>query len=316
MPRSRPRTRLAPSPTGALHLGNVRTFLINWTLARQRDWEVVLRVEDLDGPRVKPRAAQEAMELLGWLGLDWDQGPYWQRADLEPYESALARLAAAGAIYPCRCTRAEIQAAALSAPHAEQHELRYPGTCRPTQPRPTRYTTSHQTAWRFRVKPGETTFTDHVAGVHRHDVAATTGDFLVATKAGLPSYQLAVVVDDARQEIDQVVRGDDLLESTHRQRQLIEQLELGGPIDYYHVGLVRGPDGRRLAKRHGDTRVSRYRSLGVSRERLIGLMGHWCGMGSRRELALEEFVAGFDLDTLARGPIEFTPADEHWLLGD
>ena len=128
------RTRLAPSPTGALHLGNARTFLVNWALARQRGWEIVLRIDDLDGPRVKPGADTLAIDIMRWLGMDWDEGPYYQRSDLGRYEAALADLAERGLIYPCRCTRSQIQAASLSAPHAGQHELRYPGTCRPARP--------------------------------------------------------------------------------------------------------------------------------------------------------------------------------------
>ena len=127
------RTRLAPSPTGALHLGNARTFLVNWALARQRGWQIVLRIDDLDGPRIKAGAADGALEMLSWLGLDWDEGPYFQRHDLLPYRHALEQLGNQGDIYPCRCTRKQIAAASLSAPHACDHELRYPGTCRPNK---------------------------------------------------------------------------------------------------------------------------------------------------------------------------------------
>lgn len=320
------RTRLAPSPTGALHLGNARTFLVNWALARQRGWQIVLRVEDLDGPRVKPGAAAEAIDLLRWLGLDWDQGPLTQREDLSPYRAALDRLAAQGDVYPCRCTRREIEAAALSAPHGDEHELRYPGTCRPDELPPSlegrgRGRDSEPSvegggpvAWRLRAPDGATMFEDRVAGIHRHDVQATSGDFLVATKEALPSYQLAVVVDDARQGVDRIVRGDDLLGSTHRQLLLQRRLGLGPPPQYYHLPLVVGPDGRRLAKRHGDSRVSRYRSQGATAERIIGLAAHWSGLGERREMSASHFAQAFDLARLPRGPIALTPADEAWLL--
>jgi len=127
------RTRLAPSPTGALHLGNARTFLVNWALARQRGWQIVLRIDDLDGPRIKAGASEDALDMLGWLGLDWDEGPYFQLHDLSPYRHALEQLGRQGDIYPCRCTRKQIVAASLSAPHASDHELRYPGTCRPAR---------------------------------------------------------------------------------------------------------------------------------------------------------------------------------------
>ena len=126
-----PTTRLAPSPTGALHLGNARTFLVNWALARQQGWRVLLRIEDLDGPRIKQGATQQAIEALTWLGIDWDDGPIYQSEDLRPYEQALHRLIEGGHAYPCRCTRSQILAASLSAPNKGDHELRYPGTCRP-----------------------------------------------------------------------------------------------------------------------------------------------------------------------------------------
>lgn len=319
-----PRTRLAPSPTGALHLGNARTFLVNWALARQRGWDVVLRIEDLDGPRVKADAAAEAIDVLAWLGLDWDEGPHYQRHDLAPYRDALAQLAAQGAVYPCRCTRREIEAASLSAPHGDEHELRYPGTCRPGSvpfsgppekgSDPLRTTSDSPTAWRFRAPDGVTTFHDAFVGTHAHDIQATTGDFLVATKEGLPSYQLAVVIDDARQHIDRIVRGDDLLASTHRQRLLQERLGLMPPAEYYHLPLVVGPDGRRLAKRHGDSRISHYRAAGVRAERIIGLLAEWSGLGPRRAMTAAEFAREFLLERLPRAQITFSPGDDQWLL--
>jgi glutamyl-tRNA synthetase len=304
-----PCTRLAPSPTGALHLGNVRTFLVNWAMARQRGWRIVLRIEDLDGPRVKPDAATEAINVLRWLGLDWDEGPYTQRTDLEPYEAALARLDAQGDLYPCRCTRREIEAAALSAPHGDEHEIRYLGTCRGNDSGD-----RVGAALRIVVPVGPTEFVDEFVGRHGCDVQATIGDFLVATKDGLPSYQLAVVVDDARQGVDRIVRGDDLLGSTHRQLLLQRRLGIDDRIEYFHLPLVVGQDGRRLAKRHGDTRASRYRNAGVAAERLIGLVAEWCGLGHRTRMGSDEFAGRFQLEALPRTPIVFTPADDAWLL--
>jgi glutamyl-tRNA synthetase len=308
-----PRTRLAPSPTGALHLGNARTFLVNWALARQLGWHIVLRIDDLDGPRVKCEAAAEAIDILRWLGLDWDEGPLYQRHDLAPYRAALDRLAEQGDVYPCRCTRREIELASLSAPHPDDHDLRYPGTCREI-PLPRREGLGEGFACRLRVPSGATTFTDNFAGPHQHNIDATTGDFLVATKEGLPSYQLAVVVDDARQRIDRIVRGDDLLASTHRQRLIHERLGLAPTPQYWHLPLVVGLDGRRLAKRHGDSRVSHYRACGASPERLVGLLAEWSGIGPRRATAAAEFLEQFELSRLPRQPIVFTPADDAWLL--
>ena len=315
MPPSR--TRLAPSPTGALHLGNARTFLINWALARQQGWKIVLRIEDLDGPRVKPGAVEQTIVLLKWLGLDWDEGPFYQLHDPAPYEAALAQLAKQGDIYPCACTRREIEAASLSAPHASDHELRYPGTCRPAEGVPVTTGLFDDTtyAWRLCVPEGRIDFVDAFAGAQSHDVQRTVGDFLVRTKTKLASYQLAVVVDDARQGVDQIVRGDDLLTSTPRQLVLYERLQLRPVPTYTHVPMVIGEDGRRLAKRHGDSRLVHYCEQGVRTERVVGLLAEWCGLGPRREMSSSEFADGFDLKQLSSEPVVFHESDDAWLRG-
>lgn len=311
------RTRLAPSPTGALHLGNARTFLVNWAMARQQGWEILLRIEDLDGPRVKPGAAEEAIELLQWLGLDWDQGPLFQTHDLEPYRAALEQLAAEGATYPCNCTRREIEAASRSAPQEGDHELLYPGTCRPAKPvaiAPANVE-FQECGWRFRVESTETPFVDEMVGEVDLSVARTVGDFQVWTKGGLPSYQLAVVVDDARQGIDQIVRGNDLIASTPRQLMIARALQLDYAPQFWHLPLVRGDDGKRLAKRHGDTRLARYRQRGGAPERMIGLLAEWCGCGPRREMTAAEFVAKFAIDRLPPGDVVYHAEDNVWLAG-
>ena len=315
-----PRTRLAPSPTGALHLGNARTFLINWALARQNDWEIVLRIEDLDGPRIKEGAAEEAIELLEWLGLDWDEGPHYQIGNLEPYEAALTKLAELGEIYPCGCTRKQIEAASLSAPHEGEHELRYPGTCRPVGRTAEAVAAGSfqergDVAWRVCVPDVPINFEDQFSGPQAFDVQQSIGDFLVRTKAGLPSYQLAVVVDDARQGIDQVVRGDDLLSSTSRQLLLYDLLQLEPCPSYIHLPLVIGTDGRRLAKRHGDSRLAYYREQGVTAERIIGLLAEWSGCGPRGKMTASEFLREFELSRMSAEAITFTPADNSWLIG-
>jgi len=312
-------TRLAPSPTGALHLGNARTFLVNWALARQCGWDVIMRMEDLDGPRVKQGAAQQALDVLAWLGLDWDGEVSYQSADLSPYHAALEKLRGQGSIYHCRCSRKEI-AAAQSAPH-EGGELRYPGTCRPDE-------ADHRAAsddepallaedavaWRLRAADEAVTFEDAVVGSRSVNVQRQAGDFIVATKAGLPSYQLAVVVDDARQGVTDIVRGDDLINSTARQMLLYRALGLGEPPRYYHLPLVLGSDGRRLAKRHGDTRLSRYREAGVPAERIVGLIAFWSGVVDEPEaMSADEFRERFDLTALPREPITFTEEQAEWL---
>jgi glutamyl-tRNA synthetase len=320
MPEASPtqacRTRLAPSPTGALHLGNARTFLVNWALARQHGWRIVLRIDDLDGPRVKQGADRQAIELLRWLGIDWDEGPYYQTAALADYRAALRQLAERGLIYPCNCTRSEIEAASMSAPNGGEHELRYPGLCRPRDMNPvTLERLDHaKLAWRLSVPDGEYWVQDEFAGAYRCNVQADVGDFLVATKQGTASYQLAVVIDDAKQQINRVVRGDDLLPSTPRQQQLYEALRLGPPPRYWHLPLVVGSDGRRLAKRHGDSRLIHYRQAGVPATRVVGLLAEWCGLGPRAEMTAGEFLEGFDLRLLPLAQIVFSSADDQWLL--
>lgn len=319
-------TRLAPSPTGALHLGNARTFLVNWALARRQGWRIVLRIEDLDGPRVKPEAIEACVRTLGWLGIDWDIGPLIQSEDLGPCEQAMGALASRGLVYPCELTRSEIDAAA-SAPHdgegrdrapgpsggPEGGENRFPPGLRPADlgPRPFDDPTTN---WRFLTPPGPVAFDDACAGPQRQDPARDVGDFVVWTRRGQPAYQLAVVVDDHRQGVTQVVRGDDLLGSAARQLLLMRALGLGPEPAYTHLPLVVGGDGRRLAKRHGDTRLATYQQTGVAAERVIGLLGWWCGVAAERvPMSAAEFCGGFDLASMARDRVTFTEEDDGWL---
>jgi glutamyl-tRNA synthetase len=169
-------------------------------------------------------------------------------------------------------------------------------------------------AWRIRVSDGLTVFDDAFAGEQVRNIQQTVGDFLVSTKSGLTSYQLAVVVDDARQGIDQVVRGDDLIDSTPRQMLLYAELGLAPVPTYTHLPLVIGADGRRLAKRHGDSRLVHYRDKGVSAARVLGILGEWCGCGPRQDLSLAEFLERFELSQLSPDPIVFSPSDDAWLL--
>lgn len=327
-------TRLAPSPTGALHLGNARTFLINWALARQLHWKIVLRIEDLDTPRVKPQAQQQAIDDLRWLGINWDEGPLYQMQDLSPYVQAVRVLHSGGRVYPCSCTRSEI-AMAQSAPNLGDHETRYPGTCRSELGEMLRYpgendveqaierllqpsnaSTSAIQALRLLIPDEAMKFTDMVAGEQSIDVQQQVGDFIIATKANLPTYQLAVVVDDARQGITDIVRGDDLIPSAARQLWLYRFLNLSPLPRYWHLPLVVGEDGRRLAKRHGDTRLSWYRNQGVPAERIIGWVAQTCGiLDTARPMSAPEFASCFDIQRMDRKPVIFTQEDHQWLMG-
>lgn len=310
-------TRLAPSPTGALHLGNARTFVLNCVLARQRGWRVLMRMEDLDGPRVKPEAVAESLDVLAWLGLRWDE-PMMYQSDRHPeYEKALAALAAAGWAYPCVCTRKDVEQAA-SAPHADEAAPAYPGTCRGRFASAERAEaeTGRPASWRVRVPEEPVEFEDAFAGPQRFDLRREGGDFVVFRKQGLAAYQLAVAVDDADSGVDAIVRGDDLLDSAARQIHLRRLLGLTPEPTHWHLPLVVGPDGRRLAKRHGDTRISRYRELGAPPERVLGLIGRWSGAwAERREATMEELIARFELTRLPRGPVTFTGEDDAFLRG-
>ena len=305
------RTRLAPSPTGALHLGNARTFLVTWAMARREGWRVLLRVEDLDGPRVKAGAAERVIETLAWLGLDWDEGPIDQTTDLSAYEAAMARLAARGLVYPCELTRSEIERAA-SAPHAGEQETRFPPELRPAS-RPHRFD-DPSTSWRFVVREGPVAFDDAFHGRVEADVSRSVGDFVVWTKRGQPAYQLAVVVDDDRQGVTRVVRGDDLLDSTGRQLLVAEALGIEARPRYLHLPLVVGPDGRRLAKRHGDTRLETYREAGVPASRVVALLGRWCGLGEAESLDAAAFARTLDVARIPRERIVMRPEDDRWLM--
>jgi glutamyl-tRNA synthetase len=294
--------------------------LVNWALARRQGWRLELRIEDLDTPRVKADAAEGIMDILGWLGIDWDTKPgevLVQSRDLGPYREAMRTLAAAGDIYPCALSRGEIEAAA-SAPQEGTHEVRFPAHLRP--PRRTydfdaeEAAAAEGTNWRFVVPEGETAFVDSFAGAQSFNVAAIVGDFVVWTKRRQPSYQLAVVVDDHRQRVTQVVRGADLLDSAARQLLLYRALRYADEPRYTHLPLVVGEDGRRLAKRHGDTRVETYRRLGVPAEAVVGLMAYWCGAGGgRRVMGAAEFMERLDLTKMSPQPITFTPEDDLWL---
>lgn len=299
------RCRLAPSPTGAQHVGNARTYLIAWLSARSQGASVTLRIEDIDSPRIKPGAVELIEDDLRWLGLNWDDGPYVQTQRLPLYEEALEKLRALELIYPCTCTRSDIEQAA-SAPHLEHEGPVYPGTCAYRKAADAS-SLDRPYAWRFRVCDSPA-FDDLYRGPTQIDLKQVGGDFVVWKSSRTPAYQLAVVVDDAAMGITEVIRGDDLIPSTPRQLLLYRALGLHPPR-FAHVPLVVGTDGRRLAKRHGDTRLVTLREAGVTAEALVGLLAWSCGWLAKPEkIAARDLIGKYNLAAIPNKPFELTPA--------
>lgn len=279
------RGRYAPSPTGTLHLGNLRTALLAWLFARADGGEFVLRVEDLDLPRMRTGATQRMLADLRWLGLDWDEGPdiggavgpYAQSMRQALYEQAIARLRAQGRLYPCYCTRAEL-AQIASAPQGAESP-RYPGRCRhlTAKERADREKAGRRPSLRFIAPETPIQFTDELHGAITESVAAAVGDFIVRRSDGIVSYQLAVVVDDALMGISQVVRGYDLLGSTARQLALYDALGYPRPTLYAHVPLVVDDAGERMAKRDASAGLDAVKAAGHEAAEVVGALAASCG---------------------------------------
>ncbi len=303
--------RLAPSPTGAQHLGNARTFLIAWLLCRRAGGRLLLRIEDLETPRIKSWAMQQAMDDLKWLGLDWDletdtvgktQELIVQSQRIARYAEILQMLIDCEAVYPCTCTRSEIDSMA-----AAPHELSidgpvYPGTCSHRDAAYAEELIRHGIAfaWRFRMPNRRLQFTDVLRGQQSLDAPdSKLGDFVVARMNGAFAYQLAVVIDDHDVQVTQVVRGDDLVLSTYRQLAIYQLLEWEVPT-FCHLPLVVGTDGRRLAKRHGDTRLATLRDAGIAPEAIVGYLAFQSGI-------IDEYAPCTPRDLLKFDAIEKLP---------
>jgi glutamyl-tRNA synthetase len=309
------RGRYAPSPTGVLHLGNLRTALLAWLFARSSGCAFILRVEDLDQPRVRPGATSRMLADLRWLGLEWDEGPnvggplgpYFQSQREALYTAAFARLRAADLVYPCYCARSEL-ARIASAPQQEGQggdSPRYPGTCRDltVAQRAEREAAGRRPSWRFRAPQGETTFNDLLHGEIAENVAATVGDFIVRRSDGVFAYQLAVVVDDALMGVDQIVRGEDLLSSTARQLALYDALGYPRPTEYAHVTLALDATGARLAKRDAAAGLDALRTAGRTAEDIVGALAASCGLWPEGTPAtLAQVLATFDPAEILRTP--------------
>jgi glutamyl-tRNA synthetase len=270
-------------------------------------------MEDVDSPRTKSGADRQAIRDLQWLGLDWDEGPdvggphapYVQTQRLAYYESLLEKLRKNELVYPCSCTRKDVQEAA-SAPHAEGGEPSYPGTCSHRIAAAARSLTPPY-CWRFRTSTEAVAFVDEVVGAQLAAPSDFGGDFVVWKHDRTPAYQLAVVADDHAMAITEVVRGDDLIPSTFRQLCLYRAFGWSPPR-FAHVPLVVGSDGRRLAKRHGDTRLETLRQAGVAPEALVGILAWSAGLAAdATPVRPAELVGGFTFERVSKERLVLTP---------
>lgn len=301
--------RLAPSPTGHLHLGHARSFLIAWWHARSRAGRIVLRLEDLDVERVKSGMIEAAIDDLRWLGLDWDGELYVQSSGVADINAAAQSLLDRGLAYPCVCTRKEILAA-QSAPHEDETSTVYPGICRgkfKTLSEAER-TSGRPAALRFIVPDRIVRVEDGVQGLHDFDARRQIGDFPISRRLGLPAYQLAVVVDDEREGVTEIVRGADLLESCARQWLLQEALGYAHPR-WWHVPLVTDESGRRLAKRSDDLSLARLRAAGVDPTQIVAWVGRSVGLDANERVAARELVGAFDMTRLPESDVRITATD-------
>jgi len=305
--------RFAPSPSGPLHLGNLRTALLAWCFARARGGRFLVRIEDLDPQRSRREHEAGILADLGAIGLDWDGEPVRQSERLGRHREAFETLRARGALYRCWCRRAEVREAAR-APHPGGVEGAYPGTCRGLGAAEVaaRERSGRPAAWRLDARAQRVSFRDELAG----EYSGVVDDFVVwregvAVAGGrveVPAYNLAVVVDDADQGIGQVVRGDDLLETTPRQLLLAALLGVG-ERSYAHVPLVLGADGRRLAKRHGAVTLRERLALGEDAQTVVGWLAASAGLvASGSRVSAAEVLAAFDPAAIPREPAVFAGA--------
>ena len=280
--------RFAPSPSGRLHQGNLACSLLAWLSAKSQGGSIVLRIEDLDAARCPRIYADQLEEDLRWLGLVWDEGgsdggphgPYYQSECAGIYTESYRKLEGMGLVYPCFCSRAQLHAA--SAPHTSDGNVVYPGTCRNLTPAQiAEKSRTKAPAWRIKVPDEEITFTDLCMGEHRENLLTGCGDFYLRRADGVFAYQLAVVVDDARMGVTQVVRGSDLLSSTARQIYLYRLLGLTPP-SFAHCPLLLDAQGRRLSKRDGDQSLEHLRGRYTAPE-IIGKLAYLYGLQDRPE---------------------------------
>jgi glutamyl-tRNA synthetase/nondiscriminating glutamyl-tRNA synthetase len=327
-PKPKPRVRFAPSPTGQLHVGNVRTALFNWLFARQQGGAMILRVEDTDVERSEARYETQLFDDLKWLGLDWDEGldvttqpgggpygPYRQSDRLEIYRDYAERLVREGKAYLCFCTEEELEAERQKA-IAQQLPQIYSGKCRTLDPvvSEVQRRLGVPAAIRLKIPEHPIRFHDIVRG----DVefpSESVSDPIIMRSSGMPVYNYGVVVDDALMKITHVIRGDDLLSNTPKQVALYEALGMPVP-EFAHLSTILGPDRERLSKRHGATSIANFRDMGILPEALmnyLALLG-WAPSGGTREVfSREELIKEFDLRRVTPSPAIFDYDKLYWL---
>ena len=290
--------RFAPSPTGPLHIGNLRTAVIAWLCARQQDGELLLRFEDLDRMNSKPEHEARQVSELAQLGIAFGSNVIRQSQRFDLYRDVVEQLGQQDLVYSCYCTRREILES-TQAPHGPSIEGAYAGTCRnlSARDRSEREQSGRPPAWRLRSNNEEYIVDDVVTG----PTPTVIDDMVLLRNDGVPAYNLAVVVDDAEQGVTQVVRGDDLLLGTGRHLHLQKLLGYSTP-QYVHVPLVVGPDGERLAKRHGAVTLEDLNQRGIDEREVLGELARSIGIDVDRPNGVSELLAGFSLDQLPRSP--------------
>ena len=303
------RTRFAPSPTGFLHIGGARTALFSWAYARRHSGKFILRIEDTDLERSTEESEKAILDGMSWLGLDWDEGPFFQMQRLARYREVAERLLREGRAYRCYCTREELEQM-RAAQRARGEKPRYDGRWRDSKAAPPPGVTP---VIRFKNPlDGEVTFTDLVKGPITI-ANAELDDLVLLREDGVPTYNFGVVVDDLDMEISHVIRGDDHVNNTPRQVNIFRAL--GGQIPRFaHVPMILGADGERLSKRHGAVSVMQYRDEGYLPEALLNYLARlgW-SHGDAELFSRDQFVQWFDLAHVSRSPAQFNPEKLRWL---
>jgi glutamyl-tRNA synthetase len=306
------RTRFAPSPTGYLHIGGARTALFNYLFARHHGGKFILRIEDTDRERSTPEAIKTILDAMTWLGLDWDEGPFYQTERYPLYKEKIRELLSKGRAYPCVCTPEEL-AARRELAQKEKRKPMYDGTCRPIEgvvsplPQDKPYTI------RFRSpQQGSTIVKDAVKGEVIFD-NRELDDLIIARSDGAPTYNFCVVVDDIDMSITHIIRGDDHLTNTPRQIQLYQALD-HEPPKFAHVPLILGTDKSRLSKRHGATSVTAYRDMGYLPEAVVNYLVRlaW-SYGDQEIFSRDELIEKFTLDNVGKSAGVFNPEKFLWV---